>query len=946
MTERRLTSATLCVMLLIATAVPGIAHPPTAAANTALVINPGVVYQPAWEGWGTSLAWFGNIVGGWSTPTKTAIADLVFGSSGLNMNIVRYNIGASPDPNTDTSMLRGRAIPSFLTVPGVYDWSKDANQRWILQAAKARGANVFEAFSNSPPWFMTKSGDASGANDCGNNLKDDQYDAFADYLTEVVKHFKNNEGISFRTLAPVNEPNAGYWCAWNGQEGAGFSVDKQDLIITKVGQSLATKGLGRTTIAAPETYSPSEAVSNFTSYGSAARGYISQLNTHVYGSTAYDQATLRDLAATNGKRWWMSEYGVGPGPHDHNGIASALFIAKTVARDINVLRPSAWGYWQAVESEEEALNRNDNGGLIHATFAAGSENYTITKSFYGFGNFSKFIRPGYQIIASGDENTVAAYNYATNTLVLVTVNDSTSNIAIDYDLTKFTSVTGTAHPYRTSATENVAQQSDMAITNKRFTATANANSITTYVVSGVTYDGGGSALMLDDRVTGSGYQQWDYIGNAWESCTNCGTNLYAGSNSWNATTDQYVVVRFTGTQIRLYGVKDPGHGIGGASVDGGPESDVDFYAATRAGNQLLWVSSVLPPGSHTLKVRVTGRKNDRSNNVGIALDRVDVAGTGTAGLVNPGFETGNLNGWSVVSGSAFSVADVTDLPTASGGNGQTFNQQGSYHLWGFKDGGDGQLGVLKSGNFTLTGAGTVDFLISGGNDINKTYVALARVSDNAELLKATGANSEAYGRVTFNASAYLGTDVYLKVVDTSTGSWGHINIDDVRLNGAASGQNLVTNPGFEQGSPTQTPSGWTTSAGGGGAYADADYTEGTSGTGGPRTGSFKATHWRGTTYDVGTYQTITGLANGTYTLKAWVMSGGGQGSVYMEAKDFGGSARTTAIPTTATWSQISITGINVTNATTGSNGTATIGFWSYANANNWMHFDDVEFYRE
>ena len=60
-------------------------------------------------------------------------------------------------------MRPGGAVPSFLAPDWkTYDWSLDEGQRWTLLAAKERGASVFEAFSNSPPCFMTKSGYASG----------------------------------------------------------------------------------------------------------------------------------------------------------------------------------------------------------------------------------------------------------------------------------------------------------------------------------------------------------------------------------------------------------------------------------------------------------------------------------------------------------------------------------------------------------------------------------------------------------------------------------------------------------------------------------------------------------------------------------------------------------------------------------------------------------------
>lgn len=123
---------------------------------------------------------------------------------------------------------------------------------------------------------------------------------------------------------------------------------------------------------------------------------------------------------------------------------------------------------------------------------------------------------------------------------------------------------------------------------------------------------------LDDRSP-----QFVYSG-AWQSCTNCGADLYAGTNSWDNTTNDSVTITFTGTRLMLYGVKDPRHGIGAVSIDGGAESQVDFYAATRAGNTLLWTSPVLPAGTHTFRLRVTGTANPSAGNTWVVPDRVDL----------------------------------------------------------------------------------------------------------------------------------------------------------------------------------------------------------------------------------------------------------------------------------------------------------------------------------
>ena len=89
-------------------------------------------------------------------------------------------------------------MPGFEPSPGVWDWTADANQRWVLQAAIKKGANQLEAFSNSPPWWMTSSGSVTGNARGADNIKPESYDAFADYLTEVTKHFRDVWGITFR----------------------------------------------------------------------------------------------------------------------------------------------------------------------------------------------------------------------------------------------------------------------------------------------------------------------------------------------------------------------------------------------------------------------------------------------------------------------------------------------------------------------------------------------------------------------------------------------------------------------------------------------------------------------------------------------------------------------------------------------------------------------------
>jgi hypothetical protein len=140
---------------------------------------------------------------------------------------------------------------------------------------------------------------------------------------------------------------------------------------------------------------------------------------------------------------------------------------------------------------------------------------------------------------------------------------------------------------------------------------------------------GSDWITVDDALMGSGVNTFSYSGSGWSHCTGCGADLYGQSNSWDNTAGDYATVEFNGTQMRFYGVEDPGHGIGALSIDGGSETLIDFYAATRTGNQLMWTSPVLPSGDHVFKVRVTGTKNTSSTNSWVVPDRVDFRQSGT-----------------------------------------------------------------------------------------------------------------------------------------------------------------------------------------------------------------------------------------------------------------------------------------------------------------------------
>jgi hypothetical protein len=102
-----------------------------------------------------------------------------------------------------------------------------------------------------------------------------------------------------------------------------------------------------------------------------------------------------------------------------------------------------------------------------------------------------------------------------------------------------------------------------------------------------------TTISLNNATVGTGTNQFEFVG-TWATST--GTGKYNGDDHYTNTTGSYYQVRFNGTSVSIYAAKAGHHGIAGVSIDGGAEVNVDYYAATRAENVLLWTSPTLAAG--------------------------------------------------------------------------------------------------------------------------------------------------------------------------------------------------------------------------------------------------------------------------------------------------------------------------------------------------------------
>jgi arabinogalactan endo-1,4-beta-galactosidase len=142
---------------------------------------------------------------------------------------------------------------------------------------------------------------------------------------------------------------------------------------------------------------------------------------------------------------------------------------------------------------------------------------------------------------------------------------------------------------------------------------------------------------------------------------------------------------------------------------------------------------------------------------------------------------------------------------------------------------------------------------------------------------------------------------------------------------AAAGNTNPQNPGFEaDGAAVPEPTGWKTSGTTSASFVEA----------GGHTGAFRLSHWSSKAFSVETRQAVTGLANGPYTLTAWIRRSAGTNNAWIGLEKCGIDGRTYLPVSTGSWLRI------VVNAEVKRN-SCTIVLHTEGAAGEWSNFDDL-----
>jgi putative membrane-bound dehydrogenase-like protein len=162
--------------------------------------------------------------------------------------------------------------------------------------------------------------------------------------------------------------------------------------------------------------------------------------------------------------------------------------------------------------------------------------------------------------------------------------------------------------------------------------------------------------------------------------------------------------------------------------------------------------------------------------------------------LNLDFETGTLEHWNAA-GEAFARQPVKGDVVASRRGDMKSNHAGQFWVGSFEGQGDEPKGTLTSAPFTVT-APYASFLIAGGAQ-PLTRVELVQADSQKVIFKRSGDNTETLKPVVVDLQPHQGQEIFIRLVDQSSGGWGHVNFDDFKFH--------ATRPKFPSSSEASEP---------------------------------------------------------------------------------------------------------------------------------------------
>jgi glucuronoarabinoxylan endo-1,4-beta-xylanase len=402
-----------------------------------------------WSSTQQTIDGFGAATAGVNPHLSSALMDFFYTDRGIHLTLIRVEIWPS-QADCEASLALGDCVPSSNATISKSDLAN-------AQAALARGALVWGT-EWSPPGSMKSNGDfLTGGSFVGGATN---FTKLANIQTSFVTLLTGTYRIPIYALSPQNEPDTSVAypsCTWTAQQFHDY--------VPYLATALSNAGYGSVKIMIAEQSNWSNSYSTTAMNDSTVAADIGIIAAHGYGDCC---STLSSSNFTT-QHVWETEVS------DSGAYDGSMTSGLTYAREIHSLLTAAdvnsCHYWSL-----SGISFKDNEGL---TDSSGNP----AKRAYTFGNFSKFILPGWTRVGvtNGTGLLVSAYKGPNGGAAIVVVNSGPA--ATDQAFSVGTTMGTSVVPWITSSTLSLRAQTVVAVSSGSFFYTIPANSVVSFTSS-------------------------------------------------------------------------------------------------------------------------------------------------------------------------------------------------------------------------------------------------------------------------------------------------------------------------------------------------------------------------------------------------------------------------------------------------------------------------------
>ena len=385
------------------------------------------------KGFGVSSCWWSQYCSG---EAADVISEMLYGESGLGLNIYRYNVGAGYDEGNCRVTNPWRLTESLYEFDreaqqGAYNFENDKTARDFMKLCLKKGnIDTVILFANSPHWSQTATGQSTGSllyYTC--NIPKMNYKKFVNYMLDITEFFLK-DGVPVKYISPINEPQ---W-KWGGshvwQEGCHYETQELIEIYRLFAEEIIKRKLP-VGLYGPES---GEMIGLTSEYLEALKkdelimSVMPVFAYHSYHSDDDYETRIKfknDLVLKNPElRFDMSEWCELPNKSPVDSFKAALITARIIGQDLILAGAQSWTSWVAVN---QISIKEDGKDYSDGLFSASNDfsRFYTAKRYYAPAHFSKFIPVGSVCLDAGNlpenGNTLNAFPFLTPDGKTVTV---------------------------------------------------------------------------------------------------------------------------------------------------------------------------------------------------------------------------------------------------------------------------------------------------------------------------------------------------------------------------------------------------------------------------------------------------------------------------------------------------------------------------------------------